>query len=145
MPAADPPALRGVDASRTRRGYALQTLLVLRKGSLVVLTAVAAAVLALSDGAVGGAAKTQSVTVTMTEFKFVLKPRTVRRGAVVFTVVNRGKVAHDFRIAGKRTPHVRAGRRATLRVTFTKAGRYPYSCTLPAHAPAGMKGVLVVT
>ena len=30
-------------------------------------------------------------------------------------------------------------------VTFTKPGMYPYLCTLPGHAAAGMKGVLKVT
>ena len=30
-------------------------------------------------------------------------------------------------------------------VTFTKPGNYPYLCTLPGHAAAGMKGVLKVT
>jgi uncharacterized cupredoxin-like copper-binding protein len=106
------------------------------------------AVLAITSAASGEPAVVaqtpQKVTVTMTEFKFVLKPKTVKKGVVVFTVVNKGKVAHDFKIAGKRTPNVKAGKKATLRVTFKRPGRYPYSCTVPAHAPAGMKGVLVV-
>jgi uncharacterized cupredoxin-like copper-binding protein len=29
-------------------------------------------------------------------------------------------------------------------VTFSKAGTYPYLCTVPGHAAAGMKGVLRV-
>jgi uncharacterized cupredoxin-like copper-binding protein len=37
-----------------------------------------------------------------------------------------------------------AGKRGTLRVTFKKAGRYRYICTLPSHAVAGMAGVLIV-
>ena len=66
------------------------------------------------------------------------------RAPVVFALTNRGRIAHDFRIGGKKTPVVAAGRRATLRVTFRKAGRYRYICTLPSHAVAGMSGVLVV-
>jgi uncharacterized cupredoxin-like copper-binding protein len=29
-------------------------------------------------------------------------------------------------------------------VTFAKKGRYPYSCTVPGHAAAGMKGTFTV-
>jgi uncharacterized cupredoxin-like copper-binding protein len=37
------------------------------------------------------------------------------------------------------------GKSATLRVTFLRKGRYPYKCTVPGHAAAGMKGVFTVT
>jgi uncharacterized cupredoxin-like copper-binding protein len=84
------------------------------------------------------------ITVSATEFKFALLPKTAKKGTVVFTLVNKGKIAHDFKIAGKKTPVIAAGKRSTLRVAFKKAGRYPYLCTVPSHAPAGMKGVLVV-
>lgn len=104
--------------------------------------------LALAVSALGGranqAATPQKVTVNMTEFKFALVPKTAKKGAVAFTVVNKGTIDHDFKIAGKKTAKLAAGKRSTLRVTFAKAGRYPYLCTLPSHAPAGMKGVLVV-
>ena len=33
-----------------------------------------------------------------------------------------------------------AGKTATLRVTFTKAGKFPYLCTLPGHAAGGHEG-----
>ena len=29
-------------------------------------------------------------------------------------------------------------------VTFKKKGKYPYLCTVPGHAAAGMKGVFTV-
>ena len=45
---------------------------------------------------------------------------------------------------GQHVGSIAAGKRATLKVTFKKAGRYPYLCTIPGHAPAGMKGTLVV-
>ena len=63
---------------------------------------------------------------------------------MVFTVVNKGKISHDFKIAGKKTPTLNPGKMATLRVMFTKKGRFPYLCTLPGHASAGMKGVFSV-
>jgi uncharacterized cupredoxin-like copper-binding protein len=68
----------------------------------------------------------------------------VPKGAVTFTVTNRGKLRHDFKIAGKKTPLLSPGKRATLKVTFRKAGRFPYLCTVPGHAAGGMKGTLVV-
>jgi uncharacterized cupredoxin-like copper-binding protein len=59
--------------------------------------------------------------------------------------VNRGKVRHDFRILGKKTKSLAAGTRQKLTVTFRRAGRYQYVCTLPGHAAAGMKGTFTVT
>jgi uncharacterized cupredoxin-like copper-binding protein len=79
-----------------------------------------------------------------TEFKYALSRTSVPKGAVAFKVTNRGKVAHDFKIAGKKTVKLAAGKATTLNVTFAKAGRYTYLCTLPGHAAAGMKGVLTV-
>jgi plastocyanin len=83
------------------------------------------------------------VTVTATEFRFTLSRRTIPVGAVVFTVVNKGKLAHDFKLAGKKTHVLAPGKSTTLRVTLKK-GRFVYLCTLPGHAAAGMTGVLVV-
>jgi plastocyanin len=108
-------------------------------------TLAALAALAVAVGGAGGAPAPQKVTVGMTEFKFALAPKTVKkRVPVAFTVTNKGGIGHDFRIAGKKTPVVAAGGKRTLTVTFAKAGRYAYICTLPSHAAAGMKGVLVV-
>jgi plastocyanin len=116
----------------------------LRKLSLLLAVAVAA--LGVTVGAVAAPAKQQATTVTvnMTEFKFALSKTSVPKGVVTFKVVNKGAIAHDFKILGKRTPNIAAGKSATLKVTFAKAGKYPYLCTLPSHAPAGMKGVLTV-
>jgi len=86
---------------------------------------------------------TATIKVTATEFKFALSPSTVTHGTVTFTVVNKGKLAHDFKIAGKATPMIAPGKSAKLTVKL-KAGKYPYLCTVPGHAAAGMKGTLVV-
>jgi plastocyanin len=85
------------------------------------------------------------VTVVMKEFRFVLSARSVHTGLVTFRLVNRGRVGHDFKIAGRKSPVIAPGKRGLLRVTFRKAGRYAYLCTVPGHAAAGMKGVLKVT
>ena len=85
------------------------------------------------------------VSVSASEFKFVLSKKTARRGVVVFRVKNVGKVGHDFEIKGRKTRVFSAGQSATLRVTFLRKGHYPYKCTVPGHAAAGMKGVFTIT
>lgn len=89
-------------------------------------------------------ARVTSIGVVAVEFKFRLSKKSAHVGTVVFRVVNHGKVAHDFKIAGRKTPIIKPGKSAVLRVVFRKAGRYPYLCTVPGHAAAGMKGVLRV-
>ena len=78
------------------------------------------------------------------EFKFKLSRGTVRKGVVLFKVVNRGALPHDFKIAGKKTRLLSPGKSQTLRVVFRKAKRYAYLCTVTGHAAAGMKGTLRV-
>ena len=85
------------------------------------------------------------VSVSASEFKFVLSKKTARRGVVVFRVKNVGKVGHDFEIKGRKTRVLSPGQSATLRVTFLRKGHYPYKCTVPGHAAAGMKGVFTIT
>ena len=63
---------------------------------------------------------------------------------MTFTFTNIGHVAHDFKIDGKVTPLIQPGQTTKLAVTFTKAGTYPYLCTVPGHAEAGMKGSFTV-
>jgi uncharacterized cupredoxin-like copper-binding protein len=100
---------------------------------------------ALAGPALGARAHAAATTikVTATEFRFVLSPATAKAGTVTFTVVNKGKLSHDFKIAGKVTPMIKPGKTAKLTVKL-KAGKYPYLCTVPGHAAAGMKGTLVV-
>ena len=121
----------------------------LGKGSVFVLGAITALSVAVTGAFGGPAAQTATTTVAVTagkpsEFKFTLSKKTVRKGVVVFKVANRGMISHDFKIAGKKTKSLAKGKTQTLRVTFARAGKYKYLCTLPGHAPAGMKGVLVV-
>jgi uncharacterized cupredoxin-like copper-binding protein len=122
----------------------------MKRTSLVAL--LAASVLAvLAVGFFTGAGSASSsisavstrITVAASEFKFVLSKKTVPHGTVTFVVKNRGNVAHDFKIHGKKTPLIAPGASKTLKVVFAK-GKYPYLCTVPGHAAAGMKGVLTV-
>jgi len=48
-------------------------------------------------------------------------------------------------VNNQQTSNIDPGSTATLKVTFAKPGNYPYLCTIPGHAEAGMKGVLKVT
>jgi uncharacterized cupredoxin-like copper-binding protein len=96
------------------------------------------------NAAAAVAKKATKVTVTMTDFKFKLSKKTVPVGTVIFTVINKGKVAHDFKIAGKKTKKLAPGKRAKLTVKFKKKGKFSYVCTVPGHAAAGMKGKLPV-
>ena len=90
------------------------------------------------------AQKATTVTVTAKEFKFVLSTKTAPHGAVTFKVVNKGKLAHDFKISGKKTALIAPGKSATLKVTLSK-GSKPYLCTVAGHASFGMKGVFKAT
>src|SRR3954453_22079526 len=110
------------------------------------VASIAAALIALGCMAVPALASrshvtAKAVTVTATEFKFKLSTTSVPHGAVTFTVVNKGALPHDFKIAGHKTPLIKPGKSAKLTVTL-KAGKFPYVCTVAGHAAAGMKGKL---
>ena len=120
---------------------------VLKRSTLVA--AVAAASLVAAVSAFGGQSSADATTVTVTagkpsEFRFTLSKKTIVKGATTFKVTNKGSLTHDFKIAGKKTPSLRKGKLASISVTFKKAGKFGYLCTLPGHAAAGMKGTLTV-
>ena len=77
------------------------------------------------------------------ELRFTVSKKSVAKGIVTFKVVNKGALSHDFKIGGKVTTLLKPGTTATLKVTL-KAGKAPYLCTVPGHAAAGMKGVIIV-
>jgi uncharacterized cupredoxin-like copper-binding protein len=111
--------------------------------STVVIAGVAVAPAALGAAHPRAHAAKTSVAVTAKEYKFTLKPTSARHGSVTFTIKNTGKLAHDLKIAGKRSPKVNPKKTTTLTVTLKK-GKYPYLCTIPGHAAAGMKGTYTV-
>ncbi|HST16961.1 MAG TPA: plastocyanin/azurin family copper-binding protein [Gaiellaceae bacterium] len=100
---------------------------------------------ARSSHSIHGAALLARVNVAASEFKFVLSAKTAKRGLVTFKVTNVGKLQHDFSISGRKTRLLSHGQSATLRVTFLRKGHYTYTCTVPGHAAAGMKGVFTIT
>jgi uncharacterized cupredoxin-like copper-binding protein len=126
------------------------------KGMLAVAVVVSAIAAAGASAHTGGrqparaqmgghAALLERVKVTASEFKFVLSKKTARRGLVIFQVTNVGKVKHDFKISGRKTKLLSHGQSDTLRVTFLRKGPNSYTCTVPGHAAAGMKGVFTIS
>jgi len=112
----------------------------------VACLALAAPLAAFAAGADTTAAKATTITVTAgkpTEFHFTLSKSSVAKGSVTFKITNKGKLAHDFKIAGKKSPMIQPGKSATLKVTLA-AGKQKYQCTVPGHAAAGMRGTLTV-
>ena len=112
--------------------------------TLALGVALAALVAAAPVAARPSAAAATTVTVTMKEFKFTLSKAKVPHGKVTFKLTNKGKIEHDFSIAGKKSPKIKPGKTGSLTVTL-KAGKIAYKCTLPGHAAGGMKGKLTVT
>jgi uncharacterized cupredoxin-like copper-binding protein len=119
----------------------------LRIRTTLALAVVAITALALAQLGSAGANRQTATTVQVKggEFFFRLSTKSIAKpGAVTFVVKNVGQVLHDFTIDGKKTPLLQPGKTAKLVVTFKKKGKYPYSCTVPGHASAGMKSVFTV-
>lgn len=122
------------------RSFALSRIRLLSLAAIVIV----ASALAGSALAARTHATATTVKVAASEFKFVLSTKTAAApGTITFNVVNKGHISHDFKIDGKKTPLIAPGKSAKLTVTL-KAGKYPYLCTVPGHAAAGMKGTFVV-
>jgi uncharacterized cupredoxin-like copper-binding protein len=114
--------------------------------AVVACVALAAPLTALAVGTGTTAAKATTITVIAgkpTEFHFTLSKKSAAKGSVTFKLANKGKLAHDFKIAGRTTKMVQPGKSTTLRVVL-KAGKFKYLCTVPGHAAAGMRGTLTV-
>jgi len=92
-------------------------------------------------GARSAAAKTVTIKVTATDFKFKLSKASVPTGTtVVFKVTNKGKIPHDFKINGKKTQLINPGQTKSVKVVFKKKGKLTYVCTVSGHARLGMTG-----
>jgi uncharacterized cupredoxin-like copper-binding protein len=126
-------------AEHLDRGRSLMSRIALALGVALATLVVAAPIAARPS-----AAAATTVTVTMKEFKFTLSKKTVPHGTVTFKLVNKGKLKHDFKISGKKSKLISPGKSGKLIVTLKK-GKLAYTCTVPGHAAAGMKGKLTVT
>jgi uncharacterized cupredoxin-like copper-binding protein len=118
-------------------------------GVLALMVLALAGVLAGTFLPAGGATTTSAeatsrVTVKASEFKYVFSKKRVPTGTVIFTVINKGKISHNFKIGGKKTKTLAPGKSQKLTVKFGKKGQYAFLCTLFGHAKAGMKGKFAV-
>jgi nitrite reductase (NO-forming) len=122
---------------RLAAGTALATAVVL--GAL--------AVNAISASTVKKVTAPTKITVSAGEFYFTLSKKSIPKpGTVVFTVINKGQIAHDFSVQAlhKTTKLLQPGQKVTLTVTFKKKGSFYYLCTVPRHAQQGMAGSFIV-
>jgi len=116
--------------------------------SFAVLAAVAGVVVAVPVLAAPSATQATTVIVTVgkpSEFKFTLSKKIVPAGTVTFKLTNKGKIDHNFKIGAKVSKKLKPGQSTILVVTLKKAPAVAFLCTLPGHAPAGMKGAIKVT
>jgi uncharacterized cupredoxin-like copper-binding protein len=94
-----------------------------------------------ADATSGAIVKPTSITVTLSDAKVKLSRSSVAAGTtVVFTVKNTARAAHTFRLNGKATPRIAAGKRATLTVKFFRQAKLSYLALVPGHASAALRG-----
>jgi hypothetical protein len=117
----------------------------------------ALAVLVLAGLACAPAASAKRVParllVEAREFNLALSRQTLRHGAAIVQLANRGEDGHDLRIVrlrhgrpsgrARRIPETRPDRTALWRGTLRR-GRYKLYCSLPGHEQAGMRATLRV-
>ena len=122
----------------------MKRLMIQLSAAAVAAAALTAPALAASVPAQASHGSATTILVRGGEFYFKLSATSAPRGAVTFVFRNVGQVAHDFKVNGKKTPSLGPGKSARLVVRFTKPGKYLFSCTIPGHAQAGMKGTLTI-
>ena len=117
-----------------------------RVKALAVAVAVGASVMVFAVVAVAQPARASATTIHVKGGEFFFKPNrpTVRRGKITIVFKNVGHVNHDLKVAGKRTAFIQPGKSARLVLKLGKRGNYPFICTVPGHAQAGMRGTLRV-
>ena len=111
----------------------------------LTLLAVAVAAAALTAPlAFGGAAATQTVRVTETDYRISLSTRP-KAGKVTFVIRNASGHSHDFRLKGngitRKTPLLASGQTARLTVTLKRGERYQLWCA--PHEDKGMRAAFV--
>lgn len=118
----------------------------MRRQAAVPLAVLALVVAAVAATPAGGQTSAKPVRVTLTEYRVQLSRSVVPRGRVVFQVVNRGSIAHDFTFVapGRGTRVLRPGQQQAFTVTFTRNGLHRFRSSITGHAALGMQGTLRV-
>ena len=98
------------------------------------------------SGTGGAGSAPATATIHLTEFALDPSSVTIASGGTL-AVHNDGSVQHDLAIEGTdfRTPLIAGGETFNLKLTGLAPGTYNILCQVAGHAPAGMKGTLVVT
>jgi len=102
-----------------------------RHFSGVALAGIAAVSMTLAAPVRAGSAQAAAATrvsVKITARACKLSRKRVPAGTLVFSLMNRSKVAHSLAIAGRRSRKAKPRRKQTFRVTIRRPGRYPYTC-----------------
>ena len=112
--------------------------------ALTMLAAAVAAAALTAPLAFGGAAATQTVRVTESDYRISLSTKP-RAGKVTFVIRNGGSHSHDFRLKGngitRKTPLLAPGQTARLTVTLKRGERYQLWCA--PHEDRGMRAAFV--
>ena len=127
----------------------------IRRGALALVGSAA-----LGAGAMTGIAATSHATATKGATRafatgtgevltYSVKRLTVPAGTVTLKVTNRGELAHDIALRGKKlAPHkgkiVATGKVSKVVVTLPP-GTYTFYCSVFGHEKGGMRGTLTVT
>ncbi len=115
----------------------------------VVLLLAVAACSGGGAGASGGSSGGQTISTTMTEFKFDPNTWTVKAGQpVTINAKNSGTVVHDWIVKGQESStklEVQPGQSGSKTFTITTPGTYQVYCSQSGHEAAGMTGTLTVT
>ena len=109
--------------------------------------------LVVSQRPAGAAVGNNPIQIVMTDMRFNPNRIDARVGQpVVLTLVNEGVERHDFAFPAIEMPGLRGietltmpGQSTHITLTFDKAGTFPFLCTIPGHATAGMTGALFVS
>lgn len=126
----------------------------MNRNRLILAAVVAVTALVLPNAALARQAQGATSTVLATkltatggEYFFKLSTKTVKKGVpITISFLNKGTEVHDLKF-NRYTPKSRflaPGQRQTFKVTFKKAGKVQYLCTIGEHALKGMQGVLTV-
>src|ERR1700758_3984315 len=104
-------------------------------GAIAVLAGlgVVAGIVLPASGASTSRAGASRVTITVVAraWAFKLSRRSVPAGTTVtFKVTNKGKIGHDFKINGKKTPLIAPGHTKSITVVFKKKGNLAFLCTV---------------
>jgi glucose/arabinose dehydrogenase len=120
-------------------------------GSLLARSAVGATLSLVAVAALAGSASPATkadvdIRVVARDFSFTLSRTSAPAGSTLrYTVRNRGKKAHRFRIAAKRTRLLRPGASQTISVSAPTRGALRFLCTVGNHAKRGMRGTFRIT